>query len=152
MANLIGKCSSRAMLFAHCVSFGVNALFEKVDRYHGASDHGLQSRLVQANRIARAVGLDIVQVGWRATVENYLGRVPKALILEAVTEAKGREIADLMKGLKKSDMAKEAARLLEGTAWLPIPLRLPAEQQALDPGDAPLPAFLEDEAEGVLRP
>jgi ParB family transcriptional regulator, chromosome partitioning protein len=143
---------SRAMLFAHCVSFGVNALFEKVDRYQGASDHGLQSRLVQANRIARAVGLDIVQVGWQATVENYLGRVPKALILEAVTEAKGREIAALMQGLKKSDMAKEAQRLLEGTAWLPMPLRLPAEQQAPGPGDETLPAFLENQGEGALRP
>lgn len=110
-----------------------------------------RSRLVQANRIARAVGLDIVQVGWQATVENYLGRVPKALILEAVTEAKGREIAGLMKGLKKSEMAKEAQRLLEGSAWLPMPLRLPAEQQATDPGDGPLPAFLEDEGQGAPR-
>ena len=40
----------RAALLAHCVSFGVNALFEKVDRYGGAglSQHGLDRRFTEA--------------------------------------------------------------------------------------------------------
>lgn len=46
--------------------------------------HGLQDRLVQANRIARVVGFDIVQTVWRPTVENYLNRFPKALALHAL--------------------------------------------------------------------
>ena len=62
--------------------------------------------------------------GWSPTVDNYLGRVPKARILEAVREAKGEQSAQLIDHLKKTDMAKEAERLLAGTGWLPEPLRL----------------------------
>jgi len=52
--------------------------------------------------------------GWSPTVDNYLGRVPKARILEAVREAKGEASAQLIDHLKKPDMAKEAERLLGG--------------------------------------
>ena len=71
--------ASRLALFAHCASFAVNALYEKVDRYGGSgvTAHGLQRRLDQADRLARAVELDMVQAGWRPTVDNYLGRVTK---------------------------------------------------------------------------
>ena len=149
--------SSRAALLAHCVCFGVNALYEKGDRYGGpgASVHGVQRRLVQANRLARAVGLDLVEAGWRPTVDNYLGRVTKPRILEAVREAKGEQSAQLIDHLKKADMAKEAERLLEGTGWLPEPLRtsvaLTAEEidgsVAVD--NEALPAFLSDDEEGA---
>ena len=64
------------------------------------------------------------QAGWRPTVDNYLGRVTKPRILEAVREAKGEPSAQLIDHLKKADMAKEAERLLDGTGWLPEPLRL----------------------------
>ena len=82
-----------------------------------------QRRIAQADRLARAVSLDVVEAGWRPTVENYLGRVPKVRILEAVREARGEQSAQLIDHLKKADMAKEAERLLEGTGWLPEPLR-----------------------------
>ncbi len=142
--------ASRAALLAHCVSFGVNALYEKGDRYGGAgvSVHGVQRRLVQADRLARAVGLDMVEAGWRPTVDNYLGRVTKPRILEAVREAKGEQSAQLIDHLKKADMAKEAERLLEGTGWLPEPLRISEATgadttEADDGGDeGALPAFL----------
>ena len=62
---------------------------------------------------------------WTPTVENYLGRVTKTRILEAVREAKGEAAAQLIDHLKKPEMAKEAERLLAGTGWLPEPLRLP---------------------------
>ena len=81
-------------------------------------------RLDQADRLARAVGLDMVAAGWRPTVDNYLGRVTKPRILEAVREAKGEPSAQLIDHLKKGDMAQEAERLLDGTGWLPEPLRL----------------------------
>ena len=90
----------------------------------GVSAHGVQHRLDQADRLARAVGLDMVEAGWRPTVDNYLGRVTKPRILEAVREAKGEQSAQLIDHLKKADMAKEAERLLDGTGWLPEPLRL----------------------------
>jgi len=147
--------TSRITLLAHCVSFGVNALYEKGDRYGGpgVSVHGIQHRLVLADRLARAVGLDMVEAGWRPTVDSYLGRVTKPRILEAVREAKGEQSAQLIDHLKKADMAKEAERLLDGAGWLPEPLRTPeavaAESTGGDPardGDT-LPAFLSDDEE-----
>jgi ParB family chromosome partitioning protein len=142
--------ASRSTLLAHCVSYGVNALFEKADRYggNGVSSHGLRRRLDQADRLARAVSLDMVEAGWRPTVENYLGRVTKSRILEAVREAKGESSAQLIDHLKKSEMAKEAERLLDGTGWLPEPLRLAEASSALNESAAaaePLPEFLADE-------
>ncbi len=148
--------ASRGALLAHCVSFGVNALYEKGDRYGGpgVSIHGVQRRLVQADRLARAVGLDMVEAGWRPTVDNYLGRVTKPRILEAVREAKGEQSAQLIDHLKKADMAKEAERLLDGTGWLPEPLRA-AEATVADgnpdanvDGEA-LPAFLSNYEDGA---
>jgi ParB family chromosome partitioning protein len=139
----------RAALLAHCVSFGVNALYEKGDRYGGpgVSAHGVQQRIAQADRLARAVGLDMVEAGWRPTVDNYLGRVTKPRILEAVREAKGDQAAQLIDHLKKAEMAKEAERLLEGTDWLPEPLRLADSGDVSDtPAESAeeLPAFLAD--------
>jgi ParB family transcriptional regulator, chromosome partitioning protein len=147
--------TSRGALLAHCVSFGVNALYEKGDRYGGpgVSVHGVQHRLVQAERLAHAVGLDMVEAGWRPTVDSYLGRVTKPRILEAVREAKGEQSAQLIDHLKKADMAKEAERLLDGTGWLPEPLRTQdaAAADAIDgdpAGDEDrLPAFLSDDEE-----
>lgn len=56
-------------------------------------------------------------------MENYLGRVTKPRILETVREAKGEQAVQLIGHLKKADMAREAERLLEGSGWLPEPLR-----------------------------
>jgi len=147
--------ASRSALLAHCVSFGVNALVEKVDRYGGAglSQHALERRIGQADRLAVAAGLDMADAGWTPTVGNYLGRVTKGRILEAVREAKGAQAAQLIDHLKKGDMAKEAERLLADTGWVPEPLRTPGHDDTR--GDAAptadggepeaLPAFLADE-------
>jgi len=149
--------ASRSALLAHCVSFGVNALVEKVDRYGGAglSQHALERRIGQADRLARAVGLDMADAGWTPTVGNYLGRVTKGRILEAVREAKGEQAAQLIEHLKKCNMAKEAERLLAETGWVPEPLRTPGHDDtqgdaapATEGGDPEaLPAFLADEEE-----
>jgi ParB family chromosome partitioning protein len=115
--------ASRLALLAHCVSFGVNALHEKANPYGTPSVHTVRQRVDQANRLARAVGLDMVEVGWRPTVANYLGRVTKARILAAVGEAKGTAQAQLIDHLKKTEMAEKAADLLADTGWVPEPLR-----------------------------
>jgi ParB family transcriptional regulator, chromosome partitioning protein len=125
----------------------VNALYEKGDRYGGPgiSAHGVQHRIAQADRLARAVGLDMVEAGWRPMVDNYLGRVTKPRILEAVREAKGEPAAQLIDHLKKTEMAKEAERLLDGTGWLPEPLRLVESVDVPDTSTdkvEDLPAFL----------
>ena len=115
-----------------------------------------------APRLRRHAGsrenLDIAAAGWSPTVDNYLGRVPKARILEAVREAKGEQSAQLIDHLKKADMAKEAERLLDGTGWLPEPLRTSDDQavEAHGEGEAgvdSLPAFLaEGEDDGTGDP
>jgi len=71
--------TAQASLFAHCASSAVNALYEPANRYNQGplSAHGVRTRLDQADVLARAVGLDLVQAGWRPTVDNYLGRVTK---------------------------------------------------------------------------
>jgi ParB family transcriptional regulator, chromosome partitioning protein len=107
---------SQTALFAHCASLTVNVVKEPWNRRPDAFAHG--------DRLARAVNLDMAAASWQPTVDNYLGRVPKACILEAVREAKGQQSAQLIDHLKKADMAKEAERLLAGTGWLPEPLRL----------------------------
>ena len=143
--------AAQASLFAHCASFAVNALYEPANRYNQGrvSAHGVRTRLDQADVLARAVGLDMVQAGWKPSVDNYLGRVTKPRILEAVREAKGESSAQLIDHLKKADMAKEAERLLDGSGWLPEPLRLvdpnaASVEQESEAG--PLPEFLgEDE-------
>jgi predicted RNA methylase len=61
----------------------------------------------------------MVEAGWRPTVGNYLGRVTKPRILEAVREGKGEPGRQLIDHLKKGDMAKEAERLLADSGWLP---------------------------------
>ncbi|MBX9883105.1 MAG: ParB/RepB/Spo0J family partition protein [Sphingomonas sp.] len=134
-------------LLAHCVSQGVNALFEPSKSYDGRiSAHGVAQRIAAADALAAVVGLDMAEAGWTPTVDNYLGRVTKPRIIEAVREAKGDATAALIEHLKKGDMAREAERLLGGTGWLPEPLRLPVIE-ANEADIADLPDFLADDAE-----
>jgi ParB family chromosome partitioning protein len=141
-------------LFAYCASSAVNALYEPANRYNEGrvSAHVVRNRLGHADVLARAVGLDMVAAGWKPTVDNYLGRVTKPRILEAVREAKGEQSVQLIDHLKKGDMAREAERLLDGTGWLPEPLRLVEIDTAGQDADCEpeaLPEFLttsEDEA------
>ena len=119
----------------------------------GAVEPASERACLHGEQLARAVGLDMVAAGWKPTVDNYLGRVPKARILEAVREGRDERSAQLIDHLKKGEMAKEAQRLLDGSGWLPEPLR-PADPGAGEAGggeagEAPdLPAFLAgDDAE-----
>jgi ParB family chromosome partitioning protein len=74
-----------------------------------------------------------------------------------VREAKGEQSAQLIDHLRKADMAKEAERLLEGTGWLPEPLRtsVAVAAESIDgnvaEGDEALPAFLSDDEEGTTE-
>ncbi len=106
---------SRQALFAHCIGLTINAVHQPYDRRPKALRH--------AGRLASAVTLDMAAAGWKPTADAFLGRVTKARILDAVREAKGEKATERMAHLKKAEMAKEAERLLDGSGWLPEPLR-----------------------------
>jgi ParB family transcriptional regulator, chromosome partitioning protein len=144
--------TEQMQLLAHCTSITLNALYEPANRYNQGqvSAHTVSKRIEFADHIARTIGHDMVADGWKPTVANYLGRVTKPRILEAVREARGEEMVGLIDHLKKGDMAKEAERLLDGTGWLPEPLRLvPLDDEVAPTGDSDpaeeLPAFLTDD-------
>lgn len=145
--------ASRQALLAHCLSFGVNALYERPNPYSGMgiSQHGLDRRLREADRLARTTQLDLVEAGWKPTVANYLGRVTKSRILEAVREGAGAQAVELIAHLKKGDMAREAERLLDGSGWLPEPLRLDdmdgGKDAVAEDATVELPAFLTEDDE-----
>ena len=141
--------ASRMALLAHCVSYGVNALYERPNPHSagGVSQHTLDMRLAQADRLTRATGLDLVEAGWRPTFGNYLNRVTKPRILEAVREGAGERAAQLIDHLKKGDMAKEAERLLADSGLLPEPLRLAGVD-----GDPAVDADGGSETEGAELP
>ncbi len=142
--------ASRMALLAHCVSYGVNALYERPNDHSaaGPSQHSLARRLAGADRLAHATGLDmVVDAGWRPTVANYFGIVTKAHILAAVREGAGERAVSLIEHLKKGDMAAQAERLLADTGWLPEPLRTAdlEGEAAAEPNDGEveaLPEFL----------
>ncbi|MHA0336715.1 ParB/RepB/Spo0J family partition protein [Sphingomonas aquatilis] len=123
----------RRSLFAHCIACAVNATFEAYNRRPRALAH--------ADRLAQAVDLDMAAAGWTPTVDAFLGRVTKARIVQAVAEAKGERTAEGIAHLKKGYMAARAAVLLDGSGWVPEPLRTPGR---------PLPAPTEDEAESAI--
>ena len=87
-----------------------------------------------AAQVASAAGLDMRQC-WTATEESYLGRVPKALILDAVREGAGAGVAGRIAGTKKEVMVADAARVLDGKGWLPAVLRVPGATCPVDSGD-----------------
>jgi ParB family chromosome partitioning protein len=137
---------TRKALFAHCVSLSVNGVHEPWGRRADAMAH--------ADHLAQALTLDMVAAGWSPTVENYLGRVTKARILEAVREAKGEGASQLIDHLKKPDMAREAERMLADTGWLPEPLRTPRDAATAGTADdaSELPAFLAEDGSMPCEP
>ncbi|CAK7260924.1 MULTISPECIES: ParB/RepB/Spo0J family partition protein [unclassified Shinella] len=149
---------SQMALFAHCASMSLNATIQQWNRRTRENQHAVQ--------LAQTIGFGMVGAGWTPTVDNYLGRVTKAHILQAVREAKGNQSAQLIDHLKKQDMAREAARLLDGSGWLPEVLRYPADEVSDEGGNSEademvivnegdteavevtLPAFLTEDVEG----
>ncbi len=124
---------ARRRLLAHGVALGINALYDR------SSDYGRNAnaiKLATSNEVARAVNLDMVAASWQPRVENYLGRIPKPRILDAVREARGEATAQMIAHLKKGDMAREAERFLENSGWLPEPLRASWADDALLKGAA----------------
>ena len=68
--------ASRLALLAHCVSFGVNALYERPNPYsgNGISQHGLDRRMAEAERLADAGVIEITLLGQTVTLTGWAHR------------------------------------------------------------------------------
>lgn len=102
-------------LLAHCVSLTVDAV-KLPTRMDVAEAH--------ADRLFQALDYDMAEV-WTPTAANYLGRVSKERILEAVREGVSKEAAENLASMKKSAMAEAAEQRLKDRRWLPPVLRTP---------------------------
>ncbi|TAL01122.1 MAG: ParB/RepB/Spo0J family partition protein [Rhodospirillaceae bacterium] len=102
-------------LIAFCAAITVDAVQAKQDKPSCP-------RLRDASTLAESVNLDMA-VWWEPTRERFLGRVSKAIVLEAVAEGVSKEAAENIAGLKKDALIDRAAERLAGKGWLPHPLR-----------------------------
>lgn len=75
-----------------------------------------------AQVLAQAAALDMAD-WWEATGDTYLGRVPKALIAQALSEAGQGDAVGEVSRLKKAEAVGMAEGLLAGKRWLPELLR-----------------------------
>lgn len=105
-------------LLAYCTARSVNAVKARARTF----DH--------SDALAQALGLDMAD-WWVPTAANYLGRVSKSKAVEAVKEATGIDATKDVGGMKKAEAIAYCASKLEGTRWLPSPLRalLPSDRQ-----------------------
>jgi len=106
----------RTALLAHCVSLTVNAVKVPWERS--------TANVAAGDVLARALDLDMTAY-WAATARSYFGRITKAQIAEALSEAVSREAAERILPMKKPDMAEAAEQLVTATGWLPAVLRTP---------------------------
>ena len=112
------EAAQQLALLAHCVSLTVDAV--KVPKRMDVAE-------AHADRLFLALDYDMASV-WTPTVANYLGRVSKERILEAVREGVSKEVAGHLASLKKQAMAEAAERRLKDRRWLPSVLRTPHAQ------------------------
>lgn len=75
--------------------------------------------------LAQAAALDMAD-WWEAKGDTYLGRVPKSLIAQALTEAGQGDAVGEVSRLRKADAVSMAEGLLAGKRWLPELLRTEA--------------------------
>lgn len=104
-------------LIAFCAAMSIDAVRSKQDRPDCP-------RLAHADELAAALGLDMA-LWWKPTKASYLGRVSKALILDAVKEGVSPSAAENLAGLKKDALVARAEERLAGKDWLPAILRPP---------------------------
>jgi ParB family chromosome partitioning protein len=93
-----------------------------IDAVRGKSDRSDNPRLTHADQLAKALSLDMAE-WWTATKDTFLRRVPKKLVLAAVTEGVSAQAAENLASLKKEALVESAEQRLAGTGWLPPMLR-----------------------------
>ncbi len=112
MAWMLGRDETDVMeIIAFCTAATLNTV------------QGREAPQPVASQIAQALQLDMAD-WWTPTQASYLAAVPKAKVLEAITEALSAEEAATLAGMKKDALVGVAERKLEGSRWLPKPLRV----------------------------
>ena len=82
-----------------------------------------RARIASANRIARAVSLDMRQ-HWKGGIE-FFDRLGKKALLAGLTEACGLAAAENCAKMKRADLAVACADRIPGRGWLTAALRTP---------------------------
>lgn len=116
--------ASRAALFGHCAAPTVNAVHDPFSR--------CLLRLAHADRVAGAVRRDMA-THWTHTVENYLSRVTKTLILEAVREVKDEAAAQRTDHLRGQRWQRRGNGRSPGPAGYPNRCGSPSRKFRLKP-------------------
>lgn len=116
-------------LLAYCTARSIDAIRLR-----------MPSRPDMSDALAAALGLDMAD-WWQPTQRHYLMHVSKSAMCEAVREATGTEVPASLAALRKPALAAHCASLLEGTRWVPLPLRTHAQREVNqeeegDEGDA----------------
>ena len=121
------------------MAFGVSQSINAVDVGFGNA----VKRAAHGDLLATALDLDMTN-WWTVSPDNYLSRVPKVRVLEAVTDAVSPQAADNIAGMKKAGMVSAAVDRLAGTGWLPAVLRTVKAEAPIE-----VPAETEDEGAAI---
>ena len=104
---------------------------QSLDAVQAKADHVTTPRWQHADQVSDALGLDMA-AWWQPTADRYLGRVPKALVLDAIREGESPQIAHSLAALKKDQLVKRVAERLKDKDWLPGILRRDAGDAETD--------------------
>ena len=106
-----------------------------------------ERRIPFQDHLGTLIGIDMAQ-WWRPTAANYFDRVPKQVILEALGEVGGAELASRYMSVKKADLAASAERIFAGAtiaevaereralAWVPDVMKFGHPAVTDEQGDA----------------
>lgn len=118
-----------------------------------------ERRIAFHDHLGRLIGIDMAQ-WWRPTAANYFDRVSKQVILDALADVGGPELASRFASVKKVELATSAERVFSGTyiaeadvrdralAWVPDVMRF-GEPPAAEGDDAASADEVDAVAEGV---
>lgn len=102
-------------LLAYLAALSVNAV--RLRQYGG-----MRPALTHADRLAEALHLDMVQY-WTPSVDGFYARLSKAALAAAASEASDPLNTAKILAMKKQEAAQRIHRALQGSGWLPAPLR-----------------------------
>jgi ParB family chromosome partitioning protein len=127
-------------LFAWCLAQPQDALLDLLAYLAGLALDAVQvkgraDRHDHADRLAEALSLDMRE-WWTPTVEGFYQRLPKSALAHVVADAKVPPLGVAIASLSKAEAVRLVAGALEGTGWLPEPLRTQSPALSSDAASA----------------